>query len=120
MDREYCKFCAIILSALFIMSIVGVRVKGGGGDSSKIQPAPTVSVRTDLSLFIYLGFLLLVLVTVVFAIIWLKKREIERYEDAVEDLKKQFDAGKISEETYKHLRCELEDRYYHEIKRMGF
>lgn len=110
----------LLLLVSFYVTAIGLAGSTTENDKSSKGATPRVVVRSDLSLFIYLGFLLLVLITVVLAVIWLKKREIDRYEEAVEDLKKDFEASKISEETYKQLRLEIEGRYDKRMKRMGF
>jgi uncharacterized membrane protein len=112
---------ALVVSLLVVFSFISSYVLAGGNDGNKTGPSSTCSsAYWSLSLFLFLGFLLLVFVIVVVAIVWLKRREQERYEDVIEDLKKQFDLGKISEETYKELRLDIEEKYHKRMKRMGF
>lgn len=124
MNRKLRTLLVVVVLGILVVSVFATTsslARGGGeNDKSGEKVQRVASPYNGLSLFIYLGFLLLVLLSVIFAIIWLKRREIERYEDAVEDLKKQLDEGKISEGTYKQLRLELEEKYDRRMKRMGF
>ena len=67
--------------------------------------------------FILLAVLIVVVGVIAFVVIFsLGKKEQERYEESIQRLDKQLTEGKLSEDTYKNLRMELE-REHHKFMR---
>jgi len=72
--------------------------------------------------WIFIGIIIIGCVSVgiiIGVVVYVRGKEQERYEDSIKNLDRQLSSGKISEQTYKELRENIEDKYHKQIKRMG-
>ena len=105
----------LIIFGMTLMFIVScITVCGQGDEWSKWE-----SPEPDWTIVYFLVFVMIIIFVMIFLlVIYLSSKAKEEYQDAMDRLDTQLENGKISEETYKELKKDLEIKHQKAMKNL--